>query len=266
MVTLTCPNCRFSAQISEDKIPAGAKWVKCPSCRQRFELNQVPPPPIPHENAVDSNSYDERHLSAWENRLRLGLLRGIFKTFKETLFMPKMFFRTLIYRAGIKEPFSFGLLFGSLGYMFDLFWQFLQSPDKLPPYIQDLLAYMPFHFLFFGVLILSPFMVIVMMFLTSLILHAFLLLVKDGKHGFEGTFRVVAFSQAANILGIIPFIGGFFGTAWYLIIMIIGLREMHETSYPRVLFAILIPVIIILVFTVILMITALFNIFTSSTM
>lgn len=263
MVTLTCPNCHFTAQISEDKIPAEAKWVKCPKCRQRFELadhsSTSSPDPIPIDTG--SETVNGRHVSPWENRMELGILQSIFQTFRGVLFTPKVFFRTMTFHHGIKEPFAFGLLFGSLGYMFGIFWQFLLSSDKTPGYVQKLLAYIPFNFLFLGILILSPFIIMVMMFLTSAVFQLFLIIVKGSKHGFEGTFRVIAFSQTANFLGIIPIIGGFISTFWYFVILIIGLREIHETSYPRVFFAILMPLGLIFIIVMVALVASIFALF-----
>jgi hypothetical protein len=73
-----------------------------------------------------------------------------------------------------------------------------------------------------------------------------LLVVRGGENGFEATFRVVSYSQATQIWGVIPFLGGFIGGLWIIIVQIIGLREIHETSYLRVILALLIPIALIL--------------------
>lgn len=62
---------------------------------------------------------------------------------------------------------------------------------------------------------------------------------------------MVSYSQAAQIWGLIPFIGGSIGWIWQLVVQIIGLREMHETSYSRVIIAFLIPVVFIFFLAVI---------------
>jgi hypothetical protein len=79
-----------------------------------------------------------------------------------------------------------------------------------------------------------------------------LLILRGGKNGFGSTFRVVSYSQAAQLCGLVPFVGGFVGGIWQLIVMIVGLKEIQETSYFRVIMAFLIPVaaIVTLVFMV----------------
>jgi len=72
-----------------------------------------------------------------------------------------------------------------------------------------------------------------------------LLIVGGEKKGFEATFRVVSYSHAAQAWGVIPFVGGWIGGIWQLIVQIIGLREMHETSYFKVIMAFVIPAALI---------------------
>ncbi len=263
MVELTCPNCRFSAKISDDKIPTGAKWVNCPRCRHRFEL--LPGTTTMHFNQVpystDPKPFTGRMLSAWENRQEWGLLQGMYNTFIAVLFSPEKFFRRMTFRAGLKEPFAFGLLFGSIGSMFEFFWQFLLASGKSPFYVQRLLEHFPLNLLFFGLLILSPLIVTIMMFISGGIVHLCLLAVRGGKNGFEGTFRVIAFSQATNFLGIIPFLGGLIGSVWQLVVLIMGLREIHEISYLRVFLAVLLPVGLFFLLTIIIIIALVSSLF-----
>ena len=261
MRELICPNCSFSAKISENKIPAGAKWVKCPQCRHRFEINR----PTPENQQIPPNNGPKttngRESSPWENRLELGLLQGIYQTFQKVLFSPKAFFKGLAFNKGIKEPFAFGLLFGSIGTLLGFFWQFLFLSDKAPFYLQSLLENVSLNIIFLGVMIASPFIASITLFIITSIIHFFLFIVKGGQNGFEATFRVIALSQSTHVFSIIPFVGGFIGSIWNLIIMIIGIREIHENSYWRVFLAILMPVGLILVFIAIAMITAFASLF-----
>ena len=111
---------------------------------------------------------------------------------------------------------------------------------------EELMGHVSMSLIFFAIIIISPLFVTITMFIASAVLHLLLLIVRGGKNGFEATFRVVSYSQAAQIWGVIPFVGGFIGGLWILIVQIIGLREIHETSYLRVILALLIPVALIL--------------------
>jgi hypothetical protein len=80
------------------------------------------------------------------------------------------------------------------------------------------------------------------MFIYSAILHLLLLMVRGGKNGFEATFRVVAYSQAAQVWELIPIVGSWIGGVWQLIVQVVGLREIHGVSYLRIILAFLLPV------------------------
>jgi len=73
-----------------------------------------------------------------------------------------------------------------------------------------------------------------------------LLLVRGGRKGFEATFRVVAYSQATTVWGILPFIGSPIGWVWKTIVLTIGLKEAHEIGYLRIFVAFLIPLTLLL--------------------
>ena len=39
-VEITCPNCRYSKQLAEDRIPPGVRWATCPRCKERFDFTR----------------------------------------------------------------------------------------------------------------------------------------------------------------------------------------------------------------------------------
>ncbi len=253
-IELTCPYCNFSKEVPKDKIPANTKWANCPRCQRRFEIfpsgNDVTLV-VPINTGVtrhqDSGEEDEsiRDGSHWENRSKLGLWQAIYLTIKEVLFSPDAFFKNLSPTGGIKEPLAFGLLTGSIGAMFSAFWQFLMISGGMLS-VGDLFAgQLSFGLVFIIIIILVPVATVVAMFISSGVWHLFLFLVKGAGNGFEATFRVVSYSQAVQLLAIIPFIGGWISMIWQLVIQVIGLKEIHETSYLKVIFAFLIPVVMI---------------------
>ena len=137
---LRCPYCTYSKKVPKKKIPAGAKWATCPRCHRRFELSLFEKGPsfteksAPEIGLDTSGQGDEgdwtRSGAPWEKRSELGLWQAIYQTFKTVLFSPEALFRTLTFRGGIAEPLAFGVLVGSVGTMFGLFWLFLVGRDS----------------------------------------------------------------------------------------------------------------------------------------
>jgi hypothetical protein len=182
----------------------------------------------------------------WEDRGNRGLWRGIYQTLKAVLFSPEDLFRTCRFEEGVREPLAYGLLLGSVGAMIGLFWQFLMLAGGIAALEEPAIGRLAMGAVFLIVLVFVPLFVLVSMFLYGGILHLFLLLVRGGNQGFKATFRVVAYSQATQVWTLIPFLGGWVAGIWQLVVQIIGLREIHETSYGRVIVAFLIPVAIVL--------------------
>lgn len=248
MVLIVCPNCNFSKEVQREKIPPGVRFATCPRCKRQFELvfsqgltedRDMGPG---RDRSAESSTLK---LPPWENRLELGIWQGIYKTFKEVLLSPETFFSDMNCESGIKEPLAFGLLLGSIGSMFSFFWQFLAGWGGITSSAQGIFGQIGLGLVFVAVMVLIPLFVLVTMFIGSAGMHLCLMILKAGNKGFEGTFRVVAYSQAAQVLGFFPFVGGLIGGFWQFIIQIIGLREIHGTSYLRVFASLFLGLVLI---------------------
>jgi hypothetical protein len=262
---LTCPYCRYSKRILTEKIPPDASRATCPQCGKSFELRLDdiirPEPgvaaPGPAAKESDCNFEQEsgaegnqRTVAPWENRSEVGFLRSIIQTVRAVLFSPQSFFGSLPFREGIGEPLAFGLLIGSTGSLFGFFWQILVASGGLFPVLDPLFAQFAVGLIFLVIIVAIPIVVTLGMFLYSSILHLCLLMVGGGKNGYEATFRVVSYSQSAQILGIIPFLGGVIAGVWQLVVQVIGLREIHETSFLRIMIAFFIPLALLVLMVI----------------
>jgi hypothetical protein len=231
-IELTCPMCSFSKTVPGEQIPEGVNWAICPECRHRFEF--VPPKPV----------VEQEEGSPWERRINIGLWQGIYRTFIAVLFTPGDFFKKMKSGGGIGEALSFGLLLGSLGYMIGFFWEFFLISAGIMPYGGDFLSRIPVNWLFLAGMILSPVLVILNMFVTGAVIHILMLAFNSGKGGFEGTFKVIAFGQATKSLAFIPFIGGVVGWFWNLVVIVTGLKEIHNTSGLKAAAAVIVSLIL----------------------
>ncbi len=92
----------------------------------------------------------------------------------------------------------------------------------------------------------SPVTVAVLVFLKAGLIHLMLMLVGGNKLGFEATFRVSAYGEAASILALLPFCGGVLGVLWGLFITIVGLYSIHETDPWRAVLAVVAPMVVCL--------------------
>jgi len=257
---IVCPFCHFSKKIPEKMIPVRAKWAICPRCNQKFEIPLLDKETRPFDEKESSNrgqyeagqEFEEepiRDSAPWENRSETGFAKGTYRTFKAVLFSPTTFFRGLTFNNGIREPLAFGLLIGAVGNMFGIFWPVLMMSGGLFPFGDAILGHLTVGLIFLVMVVAIPVCVTLSMFIYSAILHLLLMIVRGGKNRFEATFRVVAYSQAAQAWDLIPVVGSWIGGIWQLIVQVIGLREMHNISYLRVFMAFLLPVGILFLLT-----------------
>ncbi len=241
IVNVICPHCQFSKGIPLERIPTGVKWAICPQCRQRFRFDDMLP-----DRGMASET-PRRGSSPWERRSEIGLWAGIHQTCRAVLFHPTRFFRSTAVQGGLREPLAFALLTGSAGMMLEVFWQLIFLGEDVASLTEGLLGPFGTAGMFLLIMALCPLFMLLAILVTSLIIHLLLVIVRGGKSGFEATFRVVSFTQASQLFGLIPFIGGLFGTVWLIGIQVIGLREMHEASYFKVATALVLPVIVLLI-------------------
>jgi hypothetical protein len=236
-VEITCPKCRYSKQLAEDKIPPGVRWATCPRCKERFDFTR--------DLERSGTKQSGRTPPPWERRSEMGLREAIFQTAKLVAFSPKTFFRNTAVEGGITESLAFGILFGAIGLMFELFWDMLTGGGSLSSIQIDFLGGYGTSLVFLAATILCPLGATVMICMTSLVVHLLLSVTGGAKNGFEATFRAVSYSQAAQFWALIPYVGGLVATVWLIVVQIIGIREIHGVSYARVLIAFFIPVALV---------------------
>ena len=198
------------------------------------------------ETTVSAHETGGRERTAWEDRETKGFFTGLVRTMNDVLLHPADFFKKMPVTGGLTDPLLYALIIGMVGLMFSYFWQILSrdTMQNMMPGLQagsgqSLLQGTGLALLAF----LSPFLIIAGLFLSAGLLHVCLLMLKGAKHGFEATFRTVAYGYSANILMVIPFCGGFLAALWALTLYIIGLREAHETTGGKAAMAVFLPAI-----------------------
>jgi len=251
---ITCPNCDFTKKVPEEKIPEGIKFAKCPQCNKTFEIDPKEDPGSasfqePSDNVSDTEeSFSTGNITDEQS----GYFKVLWQTFKGALFSPTVFFRGKRQEKGIGESFAFGMLLGSVGAMFGIFWQFLLDSQELSFVLELLPEFITMNHLFLGYIIISPFLVFIFMFITAAVLHCCLFILGGANRSFADSFKASAYSNASSVFNLIPYIGQYIGVIWGLIVLVIGLRELHETSTLRAVFALLLPLFLLILLGIVL--------------
>jgi len=159
---------------------------------------------------------------------------GLFRTSKEVLFSPRTFFRDRDQGGGISLPLLFGVIHGTLGGFFPLLWG-----QALEGRVEEALASLGLAWALF-----LPLVTALGLFLTSGLIHVGLSLVGGNRGGFRGTFRAVAYSQAAQLWEAIPVVGPIIAALHQISLYLVGLREVHRIGLLRVVLGILLPLLL----------------------
>ncbi len=184
-------------------------------------------------------------LPPWERRERYGFLNGLYLTIKDVLLTPGTFFHRMPTQVGLAQPLYFALVLGVVAAFFGWMWSLAGSSLQMfvAEDLEELVKGPLYSFLAF---LFSPVTVAILVLLKAGLIHLMLMLVGGNRLGFEATFRVAAYGEAASILALLPFCGGVLGVLWSLFITIVGLYSIHETDPWRAVLAVIVPMVVCL--------------------
>jgi hypothetical protein len=95
-------------------------------------------------------------------------------------------------------------------------------------------------------IILAPIFAAIGLFIGAGILHLLVMLIVGSRNsGYEGTFRVGAYSAVTSLVSWIPIIG-WIASLYGIYLAIIGIREVHNTSTGKAAIVVLIPAVVVI--------------------
>jgi hypothetical protein len=222
---MSCPNCGAVLPEPRERF--------CPSCGTDLD---VPRPGTP-----------------WEDRRRIGVVQALIETTQKVLTAPSAFFAAMPVAGGIGGPLLYAIVVGSLGVIVaalyrEVFRALLGSTFMTFGGGSELRRVMPFVMGGFGVVlqvVFAPIFVIIGLFVVTAIVHVVLLVLGGARQGFEATFRVLCYSEAAAVINIVPLCGGVVYGVYYLVLAIIGLAAAHGIGKGTAAAAVLLPLVVL---------------------
>ncbi len=225
------------------------KEGKCPACGRSLRIPEVgagsEEPVVPASPAGEAGGSS----LPWQDRDSYpSVFSALWETLKAVLFSPGPAFSGARVEGTLGESLIFALIVGTIGGYAGLFWQILfqaigafAGPAGRQMWGRAALGLGLFIVL---ALIMVPVVVVIGTFLASGIVHVCLMLVGGANRSFEATFTVVAYALGCTALfQIVPICGGLVSSVWTLVVEIMGLSEIHETSGGRAALAVFLPVI-----------------------
>lgn len=177
----------------------------------------------------------------WEKRKDIGCLSGWITTWKEVVFTPGAFFNKVNPKGKITDALTFGIVPVSISIVISgiigILYQVIAKKPPVGMTGQQIIMINA------GLIILSPLLATIGLFVGSAIYHLFVLLC-GGRKGFRATFRVMGYANAIAIFSPIPIAGPLFVGIYSIMLLTKGFKRVHGISTARAVWAVLIPVII----------------------
>ena len=211
----------------------------------------VPPPP-PGGGWEPPYGGPPQAALPWERRSELGFVNAFVETIKLFVTNPALAWQQTKEKGDFAEPLIFAILASWIGVAVSAVWSALFGQAWtafLPPEMKEKLggAFATNA----GVLLIqvgaAPVLVLIGLFIGAAIYHVSFLIVgvtKDSTTGFEGTFRVVAYSSVSQLANVVPFVGGLAAIVWNLILMVLGAVRIHRTTQGKAIAGVLIPLLL----------------------
>jgi len=258
-----CPNCHTVLPDPPERF--------CPSCGTDLAaaVTAAPPYPPPPPPGYPPSGYAPPSYpppggggygapppggqTPWERRSQIGIVNALIETTKQVLLQPVVFFRSMPVTGGLGDPLLYAVIIGYAGLLVSTIYNLVFRgvlTSSLSRFggnseMEQLASFMQGGTGVVINLILGPVFIVVFLFVSAGIFHLVLLALGGAARGFEGTFRVAGYSQAASIFNIIPVCGGLVGLVYVIVLLVIGLSEAHGISRGKAAAAVLIPFVIL---------------------
>ena len=174
---------------------------------------------------------------AWEKATGLSLGAAI-TTVKQVFSTPKSTFQKLPPTGGLGRPLFFYTLVGWISGGTAIFYQLVAASINPEMFLGEAAKNLTQGTIVaagFAVLLFLPLFLIAGAFIWAAIVHLFLMITGASRHGFEATFRALAYSSGAtSMLQLVPLCGGYLYPVAHLVYGVIALKEVHRTDLWRV--------------------------------
>jgi len=207
--------------------------------------------PTPRTESI-SQAMAAQPYVAWEYRREIGRFYALSLTWQRSLFSPLRFFRGVPLVGGYRSPLLYGMLWSLAGFAGAIAWKLLfYTYPKIVLLFQghpvDITLQLSRNYGYVATaVLLLPFLGMLLLLAASVLYHLFIVVLTRQHAGFEATLRVVCYGTGTNIFFFLPILGGIIGALWQLVLVFVGLKEVHRFSYPTTLVVMLVPYAILL--------------------
>lgn len=184
----------------------------------------------------------------WENPEVYGFFGSLYHTILRALFRSPEFFSSLRSNAGLTRPAIFYILLNFFNTLVSNLW--MMSPlqtmsdtaasPETQAMAQNMMQAMSMPLMF----LLVPFVSLFQLFIQAAFYHLMIRLVQPDRADYNTIVRVIAYSSAPYVLCIVPFVGTWVATLWFVTLTFIGCKYALSLSWSRTALA-LVPLFLL---------------------
>ena len=183
----------------------------------------------------------------WDHEQKESYIKAYWQSFVMSIVDHRQFFRLLELRQSVWPALMYALIASTLALLvlqafslgFGVGFSFLPDQEWFS------------RFTLVGSLLFLPFWIAGFAFITAAgllfnaaIFHFCLMLFGGTSKNFETTFRIVCYSQGAQLFNIVPGIGTIVAGFLSVFLLIKGAKLVHDTSWIKCIFAFLLPILL----------------------
>lgn len=181
----------------------------------------------------------------WEVDYKVSWVNSFYLTLKKSLTEPVAFYESVSKGNGLKMPIIYSLIVGVIGFIFAVAYQAGFHALALGNFMAGrIVGFFMITAIAIIAVIFLPVIILLGILINAGLFHLGLMIIGSARRDFASTFRVVCYATGPQILGVIPFLGSIISAVWCVILNIIGIKVVHNTSYGRSAFVVFLPLII----------------------
>lgn len=174
------------------------------------------------------------------------------ETTQAVLFSPVLFYRAMPTTGGIGAPLAYGVIVGYVGLvasaLYNATFQMVAGSSLhglRDPRLERILPLLEGGMGLVGQVVLGPVFVVIGIVIGAAIVHLALMILGGANRGFEATFRVISYGEAAALFNLVPFCGGLVSAVYMVVLWVLGLSEAHGITRGLATAAVLLPLLLL---------------------
>ena len=234
-VSFHCPHCDQAYYGNDERGLPTPRAFECVKCHQHIELQQMRVVP----QVEGACGYIGGRGSPWDRRKELGVVRAWWDTFKMILTEPSRFFRDHTGRS-FSEAYLFAVISTYAGVI--PLYALQVGIQMLFMNVQGMgMPISVFLLMIVGFALIGPLVYPIFSAINAAFIQVGLYFLVPHRKPWDATYRCVLYSMAPNALQAVPFCGGYVAPIWSIVVMVIGVREVHQTNTFRAVLAVFWP-------------------------